>query len=90
MLKDKLNFFMGPVHMYIPKTFCQSKKTRQKKFVTDTPSPNVTWNMRFFAALVACQKKNQFAPFRRHSQFVAEFEQFLFQNWYECQCEWFG
>ena len=32
---------MGPVHMYIPKTFCQSKKTRQKKFVTDTPSPNV-------------------------------------------------
>ena len=44
----------------------------------------VTCNTRFFGALVACQKKTQFAPFRRHSQFVAEFGQFLFHVLYEC------
>ena len=43
-----------------------------------------TCNTRFFGALVACQKKTQFAPFRRHSQFVAEFGQFLFHVSYEC------
>ena len=32
---------MGPVHMYTPKSFCFSNKTKQKEFVTDTPSPNV-------------------------------------------------
>ena len=38
-----------------------------------------TCNMCFFAAL-ACQKETQFAPFRRHSQFVAEFGRFLFHD----------
>ena len=32
---------MGPVHMYTPKSFYFSNKTKQKEFVTDTPSPNV-------------------------------------------------
>ena len=32
---------MGPVHIYTPKSFCFSNKTKQKEFVTDTPSPNV-------------------------------------------------
>ena len=29
--------------MYTPKSFCFSNKTKQKEFVTDTPSPNVEY-----------------------------------------------
>ena len=43
-----------------------------------------------FSSLSSLPNKIPFVPFRHHSQFVAEFDQFLFHRRYECQCGQFG